>query len=112
MEAGEESLQELLERRFDELDLLVIYLDGMVFGSQHVISAVGVDAEGHKHVLGIQQGATENAAAVEDLLWVWRTNQVRNRRREALPVNGTSSGRRRDVDGKPQAGLFGSGSAW
>jgi len=67
-EAGEEALQELLERRFDELDLLVIYIDGMVFGEQHVIGAVGVDAEGHKHVLGIQQGATENAAAVEDLL--------------------------------------------
>jgi putative transposase len=33
-----------------------------------VIAAVGVDAEGRKHVLGIQQGATENAAAAEDLL--------------------------------------------
>jgi len=68
IEAGEEALRQLLERGFDELDLLVIYIDGMVFGDQHVIAAVGVDAEGHKHVLGIQQGATENAAAVEDLL--------------------------------------------
>jgi putative transposase len=68
MEAGEEALKELLERRFDELDLLVIYLDGMVFGDHHMISAVGVDTAGRKHVLGIQQGATENAAAVEDLL--------------------------------------------
>jgi putative transposase len=67
-EAGDEALQELLERRFDQLDLLVIYIDGMVFGDYHVISAVGVDAQGHKHVLGIQPGATENAAAVEDLL--------------------------------------------
>jgi putative transposase len=66
--AGEAALQELLERRFDELDLLLIYIDGMVFGDYHVISAVGVDTQGHKHVLGIQQGATENAAAVEDLL--------------------------------------------
>ena len=40
----------------------------MQFGEHHVISAVGVDGAGHKHVLGIQQGATENAAAVEDLL--------------------------------------------
>jgi hypothetical protein len=67
-EAGEGALKELLERRFDEIDLLVIYLDGMQFGEHHVISAVGVDRAGHKHVLGIQQGATENAAAVEDLL--------------------------------------------
>src|SRR5713101_9311313 len=67
-EAGEEALQELLGRRFDDVDLLVIYIDGMVFGEHHVISAVGVDAQGHKQVLGIQPGATENAAAVEDLL--------------------------------------------
>jgi putative transposase len=67
-EAGEETLKELLERRFDAIDLLVIYIDGMQFGEHHVISAVGVDRAGHKHVLGIQQGATENAAAVEDLL--------------------------------------------
>jgi putative transposase len=67
-EAGEEARKELLERRFDEIDLLVIYIDGMQFGEHHVISAVGVDRAGHKHVLGIQQGATENAAAVEDLL--------------------------------------------
>jgi len=66
-EAGEAALQELLERRFDAIDLLVIYIDGMQFGEHHVISAVGVDQAGHKHVLGIPQGATENAAAVEDL---------------------------------------------
>jgi transposase-like protein len=67
-EAGEEALKELLERGFTGIDLLVIYLDGMQFGEHHVISAVGVDRAGHKHVLGMQQGATENAVAVEDLL--------------------------------------------
>ena len=67
-EAGEEALKELMERRFAEIDLLVIYIDGMQFGEHHVISAVGVDGSGQKHVLGIQPGATENAAAVEDLL--------------------------------------------
>jgi transposase-like protein len=67
-EAGEQALKELLERRFEEIALLVIYIDGMQFGGHHIISAVGVDGKGHKHVLGLQQGATENAAAVEDLL--------------------------------------------
>jgi len=67
-EAGEAALKELVERRFEGIDLRVIYIDGMQFGEHHVISAVGVDGAGHKHVLGMQQGATENAAAVEDLL--------------------------------------------
>jgi len=91
-EAGEEALKELVERRFDDVDLLVIYIDGMMFGEHHVISAVGVDGAGHKHVLGIQPGATENAAAVEDLVQqlvgARRESQsktvVRDRRRESL----------------------------
>jgi len=33
-----------------------------------LIGAVGVDAEGHKHVLAIREGATENAAVVKELL--------------------------------------------
>ncbi len=31
-------------RRFDHLELLIIYLDGLIFGEHHVLCAVGVDA--------------------------------------------------------------------
>ena len=58
MEASEEELRQLCERRFEELGLLVIYVDGVRFGDHHVLVAVGVDAEGKKHVLGIAEGAT------------------------------------------------------
>jgi putative transposase len=66
--ASAAKLQALCERRFEALDLLVIYLDGVRFGPHHVIGAIGVDAEGHKHVLGLREGATENAVVVKDLL--------------------------------------------
>ncbi len=68
IEASEEELRKLCERRFDEVEFLVIYLDGMVFGDHHVIGAVGVDTEGRKHVLGLVEGASENGAAVTSLL--------------------------------------------
>jgi putative transposase len=90
-EAGEAALQELLERRFDELDLLVIYIDGMVFGDYHLISAVGVDAHGHKHVLGIQPGATENAAAVEDLLTQLVARGVKPEAKRLFVIDGAKS---------------------
>ena len=90
-EAGEEALQELLERRFDDVDLLVIYIDGMVFGDYHVISAVGVDGAGHKHVLGIQQGATENAAAVEDLLQQLRARGVKPEAKRLFVIDGAKA---------------------
>jgi transposase-like protein len=60
--------ESLLGRRFDELKLVVIYIDGMAFGDHVMIGAVGVDAEGHKHVLAIREGATENATVVKELL--------------------------------------------
>ena len=68
IEASGKALGELLERRFEEKDLFVVYVDGLRFGEQTVIAAVGVDRTGRKHVLGLQHGATENAAAAEDLL--------------------------------------------
>jgi len=68
IDASEEALKALAERRFDDLDLLILYLDGLVFGGHHVLSAIGVDADGRKHVLGLVEGASENAAAARALL--------------------------------------------
>lgn len=68
IEASEAEVEALLSRRFDDLKLLVIYIDGLVFGKYTMIGTVGVDTEGHKHVLGIREGATENAAVITALL--------------------------------------------
>jgi putative transposase len=66
--AAEQALAELLARRLEDKDILVVYIDGLHFGEYCVIGAVGVDVEGQKTVLGIHQGATENAGACKDLL--------------------------------------------
>jgi putative transposase len=68
VEASEEELRRLCERRLEELDLLILYLDGVIFGDHHVLVAVGVDGEGHKHVLGIAEGASENQTVAKGLL--------------------------------------------
>ena len=68
IEAAEKSIDEVLTRRLDELDLLVIYVDGLIFSDHVVLAAVGVDRQGNKHVLGLQHAATESTAAAEDLL--------------------------------------------
>ena len=66
--ASEAEFQRLCERRFDDANILVIYLDGIQFGDCHVIAALGVDSEGYKHVLGIREGSSENARVATDLL--------------------------------------------
>ena len=68
IEASEAELDALLNRRFDELKLRVIYVDGLIFGDYTMIGAVGVDLEGNKHVLGIREGATENSTVITALL--------------------------------------------
>jgi len=66
--ASEEETKRLCERRFDDVDILIIYIDGIVFAEHNIIGAVGVDSEGHKHVLGIAEGATENSVVATALL--------------------------------------------
>ena len=43
-------------------------MDGIIVARHHIIAAVGVDAQGDKHVLGLAPGSSENAKVVKDLL--------------------------------------------
>jgi putative transposase len=90
-EGSVEQLRQLRERRWDEVDVLVLYIDGQRFGSHHVISAVGVDRSGSKHVLGIQVGATENAAAVKQLLTNLRDQGLPTDRRYLFVIDGAKA---------------------
>jgi len=52
-----------------QLDLLAIQIDGLHVGDDLVlIAALGIDAGGNKHPLGLMEGATENAAVVQALI--------------------------------------------
>jgi len=57
-----------MERSLAGLLISVMVVDGTVFKGQNLVVAVGIDASGHKLVLGLRQGATENAAVVGGLL--------------------------------------------
>jgi transposase-like protein len=64
----ERKLGELMSRELSGLVLVALMIDGVHFGEHLVLAAVGVDARGDKHVLGLREGATENAAAGRALL--------------------------------------------
>src|SRR6267378_1211227 len=64
----ERKLAELMSRELRELKLVALMIDGVHFAEHVVLAAVGVDEHGSKHVLGLREGATENAAAVRALL--------------------------------------------
>lgn len=91
IEASVEQLQQLQERRWDKVEILVIYIDGQRFGAHHVLSAVGVDVEGKKHILGIAAGATENAAAVKALLTRLREQGLPTDRKYLFIIDGAKA---------------------
>lgn len=91
IEASEKVLKELAERRFDDKDILLIYLDGLRFSQHHVLAAVGVDSEGNKHVLGLKEGATENAVVVTSLLEDLVARGIRPGRRRLFVVDGSKA---------------------
>ena len=64
----ERKLAELMSRDLRQLRVVALLIDGVHFGEHVVLAAVGVDEHGDKHVLGLREGATENAAAVRALL--------------------------------------------
>jgi hypothetical protein len=102
IEASAEKLKSLRERRWDSIEILVIGIDGQRFGEHHILSAVGVDRQGRKHILGIEAGATENAGAGKRLLTHLRDQGLAtdrkylcHRRRESLARRHRRSVRRR-----------------
>ena len=68
IEASREKLQELMERPLGELRLCTVLIDGTPFRDRQMIVALGISTDGRKIVLGLREGATENASVVSTLL--------------------------------------------
>jgi transposase-like protein len=66
--ATETALAELMSRRLDDLDLVAFMVDGVHFGEHTCVVALGIGIDGVKHPLGVEEGSTENATVVTDLI--------------------------------------------
>jgi transposase-like protein len=68
IEASREKVKQLLERPLGELRLCAILIDGTPFKDRQMMVALGIGCDGRKTVLGLREGATENATVVVALL--------------------------------------------
>jgi putative transposase len=66
--ATETALAELMARRLDDLDLIAFMVDGVHFGGHTCVVALGIGIDGTKHPLAVEEGSTENATLVTDLI--------------------------------------------
>jgi transposase-like protein len=65
---SEQQLAQWLSRPLGELDLPVVMIDGIHFRDRVILVALGIDAQGNKHVLGLREGSTESTRVVRSLL--------------------------------------------
>jgi transposase-like protein len=68
IQGTEQKLAELFGRDLSQLDLVAIFIDGVELTEHCVVVALGVDADAHKHPLGLWEGTTENKAVCNALL--------------------------------------------
>jgi len=68
VKATAEQMREFMERDLAGLDLVAIFIDGIEFKGHLIVVALGLDKGGKKHILGLWQGATENATVCMSLL--------------------------------------------
>lgn len=62
------ALADMFSRRLDDLDIVALMVDGVHVGDHLCVVALGIDMDGHKHALGLWEGATENTTVVTTLL--------------------------------------------
>ena len=68
IEASRAKLKDMMESRLDKLRLCALLIDATPFEGQQMVAALGIGQDGRKMILGIRQGATENATVVGELL--------------------------------------------
>jgi putative transposase len=68
IEASRAKLKDMMERRLDKTRLCAVLVDATPFEGQQMVAALGIAQDGRKMILGIRQGATENATVAGELL--------------------------------------------
>jgi transposase-like protein len=68
IEASRAKLKAMTEHRLEKTRLCALLIDATPFAGQQMVAALGISEDGRKTILGIRQGATENATVVGELL--------------------------------------------
>lgn len=75
--ASAAEVERLAERRFEEERFAAIFVDAQPYAGEMMVVALGITTAGEKRLLGLRQGATENATVVTSLLEELRERGVR-----------------------------------
>jgi len=68
IQGTEQKLADLFGRDLSQLQLVAMFIDGVEIAEHCIVVALGVDADGRKHPLGLWEGSTENKTVCNALL--------------------------------------------
>jgi putative transposase len=68
VKASATAVEELSSRRLDQQRFLALFLDGVEYAGETMLVALGITETGEKKILGLRQGASENATVCTALL--------------------------------------------
>lgn len=94
----EAQVQEFLSRPLSEIPFCALMIDGVHVAEHVMLIAVGIDHTGNKHVLGVRQGATENATSCRELLCDLRDRGLCTERSLLFVLDGSKALRKAVVD--------------
>jgi transposase-like protein len=91
VESTAEHLERLMKENLSRIDLVAVIIDGLHVGDYLILVALGIDAAGNKHVLGLYEGATENATACKGLLADLESRGMRTDRSLLFVIDGSKA---------------------
>jgi transposase-like protein len=86
--ATQKQMDQWLGRDLGQLDLAALMIDGITIAEHVMLVALGIDTDGKKHVLGVREGATENATSCTALLTDLRDRGLRTDRAVLVVIDG------------------------
>jgi len=102
VEVTSKKVDEWLARPLESVDPIAILIDGIHVDEHVFLVALGIDIDGNKQVLGVREGATENATCCRELLADLRERGLATDRQTLFVLDGAKALARavRDVFGE------------
>jgi putative transposase len=89
--AAQKDLDALNGRSLAEWTFTAIYIAGTSLADHTCVIAMGLESDGTKHILGVVEGATENAELVRNLLANLQERGLQTTRRVLFVINGSKA---------------------
>ncbi len=89
--ASQKDLDALNGRSLSDWTFVSVFIDGKGFAGHTCVVAMGITLEGGKHILGVREGASENAEIVTDLLNDLRERGLKTSEKALFVLDGSKA---------------------